>query len=314
MIALRRAPTTGAPPSLADALTFQAHRPALLALAYRMLGDMGRAEDTVQEAWLRWHGCDPEPDSPRAWLVTVVTRLCLNELDSARARREEMRGDRLPEPVDLEEGGIGRLEALEQVSMAFLVVLQRLSAAERAVLLLHEVLDFSHDEIAAIVGRTPASCRKLLERARQSVAAGRKLAATSREEHERLLRAFLSAAVAGDVPALVDLLARDAALITDGGANGSANGRVRNLAKPLIGAPQVAAFVVAAAAARPLEIEPRTLNGQPAVVLYAGRSPVAALLLAVVDGSVQRVFFHADSTRLGHLGRRRPDGATHRLP
>jgi hypothetical protein len=103
-----------------DLAVFESHRPAMLALAYRMLGDVGRAQDMVQEAWLRWHQRDVEVDSPKAFLVTVVTRLCLNELTSARARREESRSDRLPEPVDLEEGGMARLEELEQLSMAIL--------------------------------------------------------------------------------------------------------------------------------------------------------------------------------------------------
>jgi RNA polymerase sigma-70 factor (ECF subfamily) len=150
----------------ADVAAFEPLRGELTALAYRMLGDLGRAEDMVQEAWLRWQQRDAQVQSPKAFLVTIVSRLCLNELDSARARREESRADRLPEPVDLDESGL-QLEALEQVSMAFLVVLERLSPAERAVLLLHEVFDFPHEEIAPIVQRSPAASRKLLERARQ---------------------------------------------------------------------------------------------------------------------------------------------------
>jgi RNA polymerase sigma-70 factor (ECF subfamily) len=203
-----------------DLASFEPHRPALVALAYRMLGDVGRAQDMVQEAWLRWHRREVDVESPKAFLVTVVTRLCLNELGSARARREESRGDRLPEPVDLEETGMARLEDLEELSMAVLVVLERLTPAERAVLLLHDVFDFSHEEIARLVSRSPAACRKLLERGRQRVSAGRRLVTASREEHQRLLDAFVHAASAGDVEALKDLLAADAVLITDGGAEG----------------------------------------------------------------------------------------------
>src|SRR5262249_41190665 len=190
-----------------DLAVFDSHRSALLALAYRMLGDVGRAQDMVQEAWLRWNGRKADVESPKAFLVTVVTRLCLNELDSARARREESRSDRLPEPVDLEAGGMSRVDELEGLSMAILVVLERLNPAERAVLLLHEVFDFSHEEIAKLVSRTPAACRKLLERARQRVHSGRRLIAASREEHQRLLNAFQRAASAGDVNALTELLA-----------------------------------------------------------------------------------------------------------
>src|SRR4029453_16909682 len=144
--------------SATDLAVFESYRALLAALAYRMLGDRGRAEDMVQEAWLRWQGRREDADSPRAYLVTVVTRLCLNELDSAKARHEESRSDRLPEPIDLDEGGIGRLESLDQVSMAFLVVLQRLTPAERAVLLLHDVFDLAHDAIAPLVGKSGAAC------------------------------------------------------------------------------------------------------------------------------------------------------------
>src|SRR5437773_1592699 len=173
---------------------FESHRALLVAHAYRMLGDLGRAEDMVQEAWLRWDGRHADVASPCAYLVTLVTRLCFNELDSARARREESRSDRLPEPVDLDEGGIGRVELLDQVSMAFLVVLQRLTPAERAVLLLRDVFEFDYKEIAALVDKSEPACRKLLERARQNVVAEKRLFSASPEAHQRLLAAFTQAA------------------------------------------------------------------------------------------------------------------------
>jgi len=285
-----------------DLAVFESHRPALVGLAYRMLGDVGRAQDMVQEAWLRWHRRAVEVETPRAFLVTVVTRLCLNELDSARARREESRSDRLPEPVNLEAGGLSRVEELEELSMAILVVLERLTPAERAVLLLHEVFDFPHEEIATLVSRTPAGCRKLLERARQRVAEGRRLITASPEDHRRLLDAFLRAASAGDVAALKELLAADAVLITDGGPEGRAFRGVRNLRRPLEGAAQVAAFVAATSRRAELEVQPRELNGQPALVFYREAQPFAAVLLAVAEGKIQRVFFHADPARLRHLG------------
>jgi RNA polymerase sigma-70 factor (ECF subfamily) len=285
-----------------DLAVFESHRPALVGLAYRMMGDVGRAQDMVQEAWLRWHRRDVEVESPKAFLVTIVTRLCLNELDSARARREEARSDRLPEPVDLAEGGMSRLEEIEQLSMAILVVLERLSPAERAVLLLHDVFDFRHEEIADLVSRSAAACRKLLERARQRVAAGRRLITASREEHQRLLDAFLRAASAGDIAALTGLLAADATLITDGGPDGRVFKGIRNLRRPLEGAAQVAAFVVATSQRAALDAEPRELNGRPALVFSRDGHPFAAVLLAVADGKIQRVFFQADPSRLGHLG------------
>ena len=290
-------------PAARDLATFESHRPELVALAYRMLGDVGRAQDVVQEAWLRWRRRRGQVDSPKAYLLTVVTRLCLNELDSARARREESRSNRLPEPVDLDAGGMALVEDLDRISMAFLVILQRLSAAERAVFLLHDVFDFDHGEIAEIVGKSAAACRKLLERARKSIAAGRAVLRTSRPEHRRLLQAFVRAATAGDVGELIKLLTKDVVIVTDGGLRGARVGNVKNLSKPLEGADRVAAFVVAATRrGAVLQVEERELNGQPAIVFRAGDRPFAAMLLAVAKGKVQRIFFHADSERLSHLG------------
>jgi RNA polymerase sigma-70 factor, ECF subfamily len=291
----------------ADLASFESHRALLVAHAYRMLGDLARAEDMVQEAWLRWSGRRAEEpiNSPRAYLVTLVTRLCINELDSAKTRREESRGDRLPEPVDLSEGGLGRMDLLDQVSMAFLVVLQRLTPAERAVLLLRDVFDFDYKEIAALVDKSEAACRKLLERARQNVATEKRLFSTSEEAHRRLLTAFTQAATSGDLHALVSLLAEDAVMITDGGTEGRRVGQIRNLKAPLQGATRIASFVIATAAAAGLDAEIHELNGQPALVFYEGEAVFAALLLAVADDRIHRVFFHADLSRLGHLGPRR---------
>jgi len=282
----------------ADLATFESLRPDMLSLAYRMLGDVGRAQDLVQEAWLRWHHrSDVEVDNPKAFLVTVVTRLCLNELGAARVRHEE-RSDRLPEPIDLAEAGIDRVDSLEQVSMAFLVLLERLTPPERAVLLLHDVFDFPHEEIAKLVMRSAAGCRKLLERARHHVAEGRTMIRASREEHARLLGAFVAAATRGDVAGLAELLAADALLITDGGRQGRAVGRFRNLTQPLRGAEHIAAFVAATAREGGVRFVERELNGQPALVFFRDGEPVGALLLAVAEGKVQRVFFHADRERL----------------
>jgi RNA polymerase sigma-70 factor (ECF subfamily) len=281
---------------------FESLRHELLALAYRMLGDAARAEDMVQDAFLRWNARDVHPDSPRAYLATVVTRLCLNELASGRARREESRSNRLPEPVDLREAGLARLEAVEQVSMAFLVALERLTPAERAVLLLHEVFDFTHEEIASLILRPPATCRKLLERARRGVAEGRKLVMASREEHAQLLAAFVHSAQQGDPAALVRLLASDAVLVTDGGEGGTRYGRFRNLPAPLIGGTNVAHFVAAVSEQPGLDFEIHELNGRAAAVFRRDGRPFAALLLAVKDGKIHRLYFHADAARLRFLG------------
>jgi RNA polymerase sigma-70 factor (ECF subfamily) len=284
---------------------FESCRPDLVALAYRMLGDMSRAEDMVQEAWLRWSRHAEEATSPRAYLVTIVTRLCLNELDSARMRREESREDRLPEPVAVDDTSLQRLEELDEVSMALLFVLQRLKPAERAVLLLHDVFDFDHAAIGALVGKSAPACRKLLERARQSVAEERRTIAASGDEHRRLLHAFLAAASAGDAAALVELLADDAMMVSDGGSDGVGIGGVRNLPRPLHGAARIATFVTRATRrGGMLRVEERELNGRPAVVFFRDEQPFAALLIAVADGRIRRVFFHADTSRLRYLGSR----------
>ncbi len=287
-----------------EADTFESLRPDLLALAYRMLGELGRAEEMVQEAWIRWQKSASGVDSPRAFLVKVVTRLCLNELASARARREESRPDRLPEPIAFEDRSVGRVEVLDQISMAFLVVLQRLTPAERAVLLLHDVFDFSHAEIAELLGKNEAACRQLLARARQNVTAERRALAASSDEHRRLLRAFLKAASAGDVEELKALLATDAEMIADGGPRGVRVKGVRNLPRPLVGAGKIAAFVATFARRpeAPLEQHECELNGRPAIVAMQQGRPVVAILLSVADGRIRRVFLQADPARLRHVG------------
>jgi RNA polymerase sigma-70 factor (ECF subfamily) len=297
--------TTSAPSKAVsdDLAVFQSHRSTLVSLAYRMLGDLGRAEDLVQDAWLRWHEREAHVDEPRAFLVRIVTRLCLNELASARVRREESRSDRLPEPIDLKASGLEALEAADEVAMAFLVALQRLTPAERAALLLHDVFDFDHDEIAQVLGKTEPASRQLLRRARENVASERRRRTASRDEHRRLLRAFLGAVRAGDVDALTKLLAHDAVVTADGGATGVTVGRVRNLPRPLSGVARITAFLMAASR-RHGELENREceLNGQPAVVAIQNGRTVVAILIAIEGGLVRRVFIHADPARLGHLG------------
>jgi len=284
--------------------TFESHRPALLALAYRMLGEMARAEDVVQDAWLRWQG-QVNVESPKAFLLTTVARLCMDELGSARARREESRSDRLPEPVDLDRTGIGRVEMLDEISMAFMVLLQRLTPAERAVLLLHDVFDMSHAEIAALLGKSDAACRQLLKRAREDVATERRVFQTSRDEHRRLLTAFVQATTSGDQDALLDMLAEDAVLIADAGPGVVRYGRIRNIGRPVVGRRKIAALLKVIGSQRvgpPVELQERTLNGGPAVVLFQGGRAVSAILVSVADGKVRHVFLHVDAERLSHVG------------
>lgn len=286
-----------------DTQHFEEHRPTLVAHAYRMLGDMGRVEELVQETWLRWQGRTEAGVSPKAWLLKVATNLCLNELDSARARQEEARGDRLPEPVDLAAGPLSKLEMVDQISMAFLVMLQRLTAAERAVLLLHDVFDFSHTEIGELLGKNEAASRQLLKRAKESVATERRSLVASRQEHERILHAFLAAAGAGEVDALSSLLAEDVVLRADGGPNGVGYGRIRNLPGPLTGAARVAAFIAATTPEGTQGADQRIIdvNGSPALLVLRDGRLFAVVMISVEAGKVRRVFVQADPSRLGRL-------------
>ena len=296
------------PPGFAmndDLSVFEANRPALRALAYRMLGELSRAEDIVQETWLRWQGRQVAVDAPRAFLLQVATHLCLNELESARARREESRGDRLPEPVDLQSSGIGAVEMLDQISMAFLVVLQRLSPAERAVLLLHDVFELSHAEIAALLQKTEAACRQLMRRARSHVTVERRVLQSSGEEHQRLLLAFVRASRDGDVEQMIRLLAEDATLIIDAGPEGKKVGRIRSVGRPVQGAKRIAALLAAVARQGGTggALRECTLNGQPALVsLRSDGTPDAAVLVSVAEGRIRHVFVQLDERRLHHLG------------
>ena len=284
--------------------TFESHRPTLLALAYRMLGDLARAEDTVQEAWLRWQSHAAGVEVPRAFLLKVVTRLCLNELDSAHARREESRGDRLPEPVDLGDTGMSRVERWGDVSMAFLVMLQRLTPAERAALLLHDVFDLDHAEVAALLQKSEAACRQLVARARANVATERRAFETSVEEHHRLLRGFMTALMDGDQQALFSMLTEDATLVVDAGPHGARFGRIRSVGRPVVGARKIAAFFAAVAREGRFHgvIVECELNGQPALVRVHQGRPVSATLLSVLNGKIRCAFVQTDARRLSHLG------------
>jgi len=287
-----------------DVAVFEAHRPALIALAYRMLGDMGRAEDITQEAWLRWQARAEHVDAPKAFLLKIVARLSLNELDSARARREESRGDRLPEPVDLSDAGLDRVEMLDRISMAFLVLLQRLTPDERAVLLLHDVFDMRHSEIAALLDKSAAACRQLLTRAREDVAEERRVLGASQEEHRQLLQAFLRASRSGEIDPMMELLTEDAVLIVDTGPGGRRVGRIRNAGRPIVGARRIAAFLAAVRRedTRKTDVMECTLNGQPAILFMENGQPSAALLVAVADGRIRHIFVQADPRRLTHVG------------
>lgn len=256
--------------------TFETHRSHLFAIAYRMLGSRSEAEDMVQEAYLRWQAAPREQvESARAYLSTVITRLCLDQLKSARAQRETYVGPWLPEPLRTTEP-----VDPQSISLAFLVLLEHLSPVERAVYLLHEVFDHSHGEVAAIVGKEEDACRQLLRRARAHISERRPRFAPSRADHERLLTGFLTAVQAGDLDALRGMLAEDAITWSDGGGKRLA---ARNL---IHGADAIARlFVGLARKAQPdAELEFAEINGWPALVVRHG-GQVSDVLAIETDGA-----------------------------
>jgi RNA polymerase sigma-70 factor (ECF subfamily) len=239
---------------------FDGYRPLLFSIAYRMLGGVMDAEDVVQEAYLRWRGAsEGEVRSPRAYLSAVVTRLCIDHLRSARVRREEYVGPWLPEPLPTGPGSddAGPAGLDESLSMAFLVLLESLTPTERAVFLLREVFDYDYAEVSHIVGKSEANCRQIARRARESVAARRPRFEHSPEQQERLMRQFLRACTTGDMPALLELLADDVTLWSDGG------GKARAALNPIHGPDRVARFFLGVLQKAPsaLTIRPAMING-----------------------------------------------------
>ena len=279
--------------------TFERHRGLLFGVAYRMLGSASDAEDVVQEAFLRWqHAADEDIASPRAWLSTVVTRLAIDHLRSARTQREIYVGPWLPEPLvtDRAPAAGDRLARAESLSMAFLVMLETLGPVERAVFLLREVFDYSYDEIAGIVGRSADNCRQMLHRARQHLVDGRPRFAASPEDHERLTQQFLATVASGDVPALVAMLADDVTLWSDGGGKRVA---ARN---PIYGPDRVTRFLLGVLRKVPheyLDVRALRVNGAPGLVAYVGGRATSVISLEVRDGRISgiRIVVNPDKLR-----------------
>jgi RNA polymerase sigma-70 factor (ECF subfamily) len=245
---------------------FGTERARLWAIAYRMLGSVADAEDAVQTVWLRWLESAPaQVESPTAWLVTALTRLCIDELRSARRRRVTYVGPWLPEPL-LDDGHPLPLELVERdesLSLAYLVMLERLGPVERAAVVLHDALDWSHAQIARALGKNEAACRQLLARARQRLTA-EPVASPPRDAHALALgRRFLDALARGDVPTLIDALDASAVLLSDGG------GRVVSALNPIRGRDRVGRLLAGLIAKRfePLAARTVTVNGSPGLWL-----------------------------------------------
>jgi RNA polymerase sigma-70 factor (ECF subfamily) len=237
---------------------FVTHRGLLFTVAYEMLGSAVDAEDVVQETWLRWADVGhAEVRDPRAYLVRMVTRQALNRLRTVSRQREDYVGQWLPEPLLTSPDVAEDAELAENVSIAMLTVLETLGPAERAVFVLHEVFETPYDEIAEVVGKTPAAVRQIAHRAREHVAARRPRMQVDRTEQEATLEKFMAAVTSGDVQGLVEVLAPDVVLIADGG------GLVPAARKPLIGAERVVAFLARVADLSDLVATTAWLNGMP---------------------------------------------------
>lgn len=288
---------------LNPAEAFETYRPLMFAIAYRMLGSAMEAEDVVQETYLRYQAVSPELiQSPRALLTTIVTRLCLNQLQSARVQRETYIGPWLPEPLlgmgDESPTPADRLLLHESLSMAFLVLLEQLTPLERAVFLLREVFDYEYAEIGAIVGKEDATCRQLFSRAKKHIAAHRPRFAPDRAAHRRLLDRFLQAVSGGDMAGLIGLLAEDVTMWADGG------GKARGAAtRPLHGREAVARFVLASTRLPPeaYYVEITDVNGEPALILRTSQRVLGVLFVATDGNQIQQVFAIANPDKLHRL-------------
>jgi RNA polymerase sigma-70 factor (ECF subfamily) len=279
------------------------HRGRLLGLAYRMLGSRSDAEDIVQDAYLRFAGAQDVQNS-EAFLVTVVTRLCLDRLKSARVQREGYVGPWLPEPVCDAEGlsPDAATELADDLSFALLLALDRLSPMERAAFLLHDVFDTPFSEVASMLDRSEAACRQLATRARRAVRDERPTPAATPDNHARLLMAFSEAATSGNVVRLAELLCEDAVAITDGG------GRKTAALNPIIGAAKIARFfigVTAKNAGRDIRIEPAMINGAVGALLYLDGELDHAVSMAIDGERIAAIYIVRNPDKLRHL---QPDG------
>ncbi|MCI3950234.1 MAG: polymerase subunit sigma-24 [Acidimicrobiales bacterium] len=277
---------------------FEEHRRHLIGVAYRMLGSVSEAEDVVQDTWLRWRAAADEVRSPRSYLTTVATRLAIDRLRSAQHRREEYVGPWLPEPLVTDDDPAATAELADSLSVAFLLLLERLNPVERAVLLLHDVFGYDYDEVAAIVDRTPTNCRQIASRARGHLTGERPVRPRPPlEEEQRLAFAFAAAAGSGDLAALEGLLAEDVVLWSDGGPNRRAARR------PVVGRGRVARLVANLSHRLPTDgtYEFVHLNGEPALIVRTAEGPFLTMAVDVGDGVVRAIHTVVNPDKLRHL-------------
>lgn len=286
---------------------FEAQRPLLISITYRMLGSLAEAEDVVQEAWLRWDRIDRAAiGNDRAFLVRMTTRLAIDRLRRLKARRESYIGPWLPEPVLVEHDVADDVELAESVSLALLVTLETLSPLERAVFVLREAFEHSYAEIGAIIGRNEATVRQLARRAREHVAEGRTRFDADQATRQRVTEQFLAACNNGDLRALMAVLAPGVTLYADSG------GRVPAPRRPIVGADKVARFFlsiwtipyadwVGVAEEPEVEVRLARVNDGPGLVSTADGQPVGAIVLEIADGVIQTIDLSVNPDKLAGL-------------
>ena len=285
---------------MTESETFNQHRERLFAIAYRMLGSVHDAEDIVQEAYLRWSRLDHEMvENPQALLCTMVTRMSIDDLRSARKRRETYVGEWLPEPLVGDASSASDNIALaESLSVAFLLMLERLNPVERAALLLREVFDYSYSDMSAILEKSEDNCRQIVRRAKTRVQRTSSTHQAAEGASERLLESFMVATQTGELNTLVSLLAQDATLHSDHG------GKAQAAKRTIFGAEKIARFFIGIAT-RLMPENPSirfvTINGAPGMISYSGQEPVTAFSVEIVDGKIQRVFVVRNPDKLERL-------------
>jgi RNA polymerase sigma-70 factor (ECF subfamily) len=274
---------------------FNQYRSLLFAIAYRMLGSVTEAEDIVQEAWIRWQNTDSIVQSPKAFLSSVVTRLCIDHLRSARVKREQYTGTWLPEPL-ITEPAADCAELAESLSFAFLMLLECLSPTERAVFLLREVFDYDYEVIARTIGKSIPSCRQIVRRARQHLVLRRPAIVSKSQNKDVLVEQFLTYWNHGDLQGLIALMAEDVSFWSDGG------GKVLAAQKPLFGCLKVARFLVAI---RRSQLTPTLVsqvvkvNGQPGVVNIVDEKTHSTFSFEFVGDRIQSIFAVVNPEKLG---------------
>jgi RNA polymerase sigma-70 factor, ECF subfamily len=297
---------------MTDAENFQAYRPLLFSIAYRMLGSASEADDVLQDAYLRYAGAQSRGEAPpsqirslKAYLSTIVTRLCLDRLKAARAVREQYLGPWLPEPVlTMDDDPQGDAERHESITLAFLVLLEALTPQERAVFLLREVFEYEYAEIAEMLGLSVANCRQLFHRAKERVAEGRPRFRPAPERQRQLVERFLAATQRGDMQALTSMLARDAIFTADGG------GKVPSARRPVHGRDAVAKIVVGLArnaeralhiALADLRFDITEVNGEPALLLWVREHLETVFVYSIVDEQVAAIRALRNPDKLAYI-------------